>query len=371
MARLPGTDATLATVERIASAPTAPYHEQRALRAITAELTRFGIASEVDAYGQVHARVRSGSPAHPLALLAHTDHPAFDLTAVRGREGRARVLGGFYARNLAAEVRVLVCDDAEAEPFGGVLDDFVPALDLANNSLGHCRIRADSALAVGQWAVLDLPAFEIRGDELHLRAADDLALCAVIVLTLAALRDDARPHDVHAVFTRAEETGLYGARLVAEDGLVARDAVVVSLEASRALPQARPGSGVVVRPGDLYNTFSNDGERFLRVARERLSDAGIPTQRALLTGGTCESSAFVRLGWTTTAIALPNVNYHNITEEHDRFVPEIVRLSDLRGAVALLVEAAAAAGSDVDESWWPDVRVVPPDMRALLKRDNT
>ncbi len=368
MARLPAADATLATVERIASAPTAPYHEHRAMRAIASELEALGIATELDAYGQLHARVRRGSAAHALALFSHTDHPAFDIVKADGREGRARVLGGFYARNLASEVRVRVCDDGEAAPFDAVLDDFVPAIDVPHNSLGHCRIRAKASLAVGQWAVLDLPGFEAQGDELHLRAADDLALCAVVVLTLAALREDPRPHDVHAVFTRAEETGLYGARLVAEDGLVARDAIVVSLEASRALPQAAPGRGVVVRPGDLYNTFSNDGERFLRVARERLADASIATQRALLTGGTCESSAFVRLGWTTTAIALPNVNYHNMTEEHARFVPEIVRLSDLRGAVALLVEAATAAGSDVDESWWPDVRVVPPDMRALLRK---
>jgi putative aminopeptidase FrvX len=368
MARLPDADATLATVERIASAPTAPYHEQRAIRAIGSELARLGIATETDVYGQLHARVRTGRAAHALGLLAHTDHPAFDIVQASGREGRARVLGGFYARTLAREIHVRVCDDASSEPFGAVLDGFVPGIDAANNSPGTLRIRGERDLAVGQWAVLDLPGFEVRGDELHLRAADDLALCAVVVLTLAALRDDTRPHDVHAIFTRAEETGLYGARLVAEDGLIARDAIVVSLEASRALPQARPGMGVVVRPGDLYNTFSNDGERFLRVARERLSDAGIPTQRALLTGGTCESSAFVRLGWTTTAIALPNVNYHNMTEEHDRFVPEIVRLSDVRGAVALLVEAATAAGADVDESWWPDVRVVSPDMRALLKR---
>jgi hypothetical protein len=76
----------------------------------------------------------------------------------------------------------------------------------------------------------------------------------------------------------------------------------------------------------------------------------------------------VRLGWTTTAIALPNVNYHNQTEDHDRFVPEIVRLGDLRGAVALLTEAALAAGDDADESWWPDVRTVPDSMRALLRK---
>jgi len=368
MTRLPDIDVTLRTVERIASTPTAPYHEQRVMRAIAAELDSLGVAADTDAYGQIHAHVERGRAARPMALLAHTDHPAFDVTRANGNEGRARVLGGFYERVLRREFRVLVCDDTDAPPFTAVLDDYVQAVDLPNNSLGTCRIRADRPLRIGQWAVLDLPGFDAHGDELHLRAADDLALVAVVLLTLRALKDDPRPHDVHVVFTRAEETGLYGARLVAEDGLLPREAVVVSLEASRALATALPGSGPVVRPGDVYNTFSNEGERYLRVARERLADARIPTQRALLTGGTCESSAFVRMGWTTTAIALPNVNYHNMTDEHDRFVPEVVRLSDLRAAVALLTEAATAAGEDADESWWPDVRTVAPDIRALMRK---
>jgi putative aminopeptidase FrvX len=368
MTRLPDIDATLATVERIASAPTAPYHEFRAMRRVAAELAALGIATDTDAYGQIHARVRRPGAVRSVALVAHTDHPAFDIVRAEGNQGRARILGGFYARFFAHEVNVIVCDDGDAAPFTAVLHDFEPSPDIVNNSLGHCRISAKEPLTVGQWAALDLPAFEVRGDELHLRAADDLALAAVIVLVLAALRDDPRPHDVHAVFTRGEETGLYGARLVAEDRLLPQDAIVVSLEASRALATARAGAGVVVRPGDVYNTFSNDGERFLRVARERLAEAGIPTQRALLTGGTCESSAFVRMGWTTTAIALPNVNYHNQGDEHDRFVPEIVRLSDLRSAVALLVEGATAAGADEDESWWPDVRSVAPEIRARMRK---
>jgi endoglucanase len=368
MSRLPDPELTLRIVERITSVPTAPYHEHRVMRAIAAELAALGIATTIDAYGQLHARVQRGRAARAMALLAHTDHPAFEVTVARGNEGRVRVLGGFYERLLRREVRVLVCDDGDGAPFAAVLDDYVQSVDLVHNSVGSFRIRADRPLAVGQWAVLDLPAFEARSDELHLRAADDLALVAVIVLTLAALRNDPRAHDVHAVFTRGEETGLYGARLVAEDGLLPREAVVVSLEASRALATAVPGSGPVIRPGDVYNTFSNDGERYLRVARERMADARIPTQRALLTGGTCESSAFVRMGWTTTAIALPNVNYHNMTEEHDRFVPEVVRLSDLRAAVALLTEGATAAGADADESWWPDVRTVAPDIRALMRK---
>lgn len=364
---MPDIGTTLATIERVASAPTAPYHEFRALRAIRRELERNGLTVSEDAYGQLSSRSSRPTAKRALALVAHTDHPAFEITEARGREGRARILGGLYAEFFASPVPVLVHDDADSAPFAATLDDYLPAPDAVHNSPAHCRIRADSELRAGQWAVMDLPPFAVSGDELHLRAADDLALCAVIVLVLAALRDDPRPHDVHAVFTRGEETGLYGARLVAEDGLLPRDVVVVSLEASRALAHAAPGRGVVVRAGDVYNTFDNDSERFLRVAREELAAAGIATQRALLTGGTCESSAFVRLGWSATAVAVPNVNYHNQGEHSNAFTPEIVRLSDLRSAVALLVEAAAAAGVDAEESWWPDVKVVPRQLRELLR----
>ena len=69
MARLPAIDATLRTVERIASAPTAPYHEFRAMRAIAGALGEIGITPESDAYGQLHARVRAGDARRSLALV--------------------------------------------------------------------------------------------------------------------------------------------------------------------------------------------------------------------------------------------------------------------------------------------------------------
>src|SRR5687767_15994497 len=105
---MPDIDATLATIERIASAPTAPYHEFRALRAIRRELERNGIAVNEDAYGQVSARVARGDAKRALALVAHADHPAFEVTEARGREGRARILGGLYAEFFASPVPVLV-----------------------------------------------------------------------------------------------------------------------------------------------------------------------------------------------------------------------------------------------------------------------
>ena len=368
MPRLLDPDEVLAVLGRIAAPPTAPYHEWAVLDAIRGELERGGISTRIDSFGQVHARVSVGTPKRALIFAAHTDHPAFEIVEASGRTGKARVLGGFRQRVFPKDVAVTVHSDAGGAPFSAVLTDPVTDVEPLHNSTTVCRIRADRPLAVGQFAMLALPAADVAGDEIRMRAADDLAGCALIIQVLLGLRDEPAPHDVHAIFTRAEETGLYGARLAAEDRILPRDAYVVSVEASRALPGAEAGRGIVVRAGDFHNTFSNEAERYLRVARERLAERGIPTQRALLVGGTCEASSFVRLGWTATGIALPNENYHNAARDGG-FAPEVVRLTDLLSGISLGIEASLAAGEDADESWWPDVRVTPAEIRDLLMRE--
>lgn len=367
LSRLPDPEAVLATVRAVVSAPTAPYHEARALAAIANELEHDGLDVRLDAYGQVHARVRRGE-ARPVVLVAHTDHPAFEVVTAHGHEGSARVLGGIAGRVLDEAAAVQVYDDRGGGPFPATIDRFVPDADLVHNSAGRVRIRSDAPLAPGQWAVVDLPGLEVRGDELRMRAADDLAGCAIVV---AALREVARasfPVDVTGLFTRAEETGLYGARVVAEDEAIPREALVISVEASRALPHVPPGRGIVLRVGDLHNTFANDAERYLRAAGERLVRDGIPVQRALLDGGTCEASTFVVHGWSATAIALPNVNYHNRGAD-ERFAPEIVRLGDVQSGVALLVEGLRAVAEDRRETWWANAGPVPDEVRAMLRGD--
>ena len=367
MARSLDPDEVVSVLWRVASPPTAPYHEWLVLDAIRKELEQGGISTTSDPFGQLHARVSAGKAKRALVLAAHTDHPAFEVIEASGNTGKVRVLGGFRQRVFPAEVAVTVHEDVGGASFAAKLSEPTTDVDALHNSSTVCRIRAEGPLTVGQFAVLDFPPVEVTGDQIRMRAADDLAGCALIVCVLLALRGEREPHDVHAIFTRAEETGLYGARLAAEDELLPRDAYVVSVEASRALPGAEAGRGIVVRAGDLHNTFSNEAERYLRVARERLAERGIATQRALLVGGTCEASAFVRLGWTATGIALANINYHNAAPDGG-FAPEIVSLADLLSGVALGVEAALAAGSDAEESWWPDVRITPASVRELLKR---
>ena len=365
MIRLPDAERCVETVRAIASEPTIPMHEHRALGAIRAQLARLGISPTTDRWGQLHARVSRGAVRRPVTLVAHTDHPGFEVVEARGGTGRVRVRGGLQARLLAGTVPVIVHHDDGRSPFPALLDDYIPAPQLPNASQGHLRITGEGQLEPGMWAVLDLQAFARDGDFLRLRAADDLAGCALAVETLAALASETRPHDVRVLFSRAEETGLFGARLAAEDGSIPREAFVISIEASRELPHVLAGDGIVVRAGDLMNTFSNEAERALRVAQERLFESGIATQRALLTGGTCEASVFVRLGWLATGVALANVNYHN-AGALDHFVPETVHLGDFRGGVALLAEAAVTAEEDAHESWWAAEMEVPDAIRRLL-----
>ena len=356
----------LATLERVASPPTVPYHEWRAIDAIAAELGRIGLVPRRDAYGQLSVHLGQGDAKRSLAFVAHTDHPGFEVIDASGTHGLARFRGGIDPSYFRSSFPLLVHRDGEpgaqrAEGSAYVHDPVVP-----DWSAGRCEIHSERPLARGDWAVLDLPPFERRGNELHLRSADDLAGCALIISALAALRDEARPFSVHAVFTRAEEPGLFGARLVAEDGSLPRDAFVVSVEASNSR-YAPAGAGIVVRSGDYHNTFSNEAERYLRVAQERLAEKGIATQRRLLPGGTCEASAFVRLGWTATGIALPNTGYHNAGAD-GRLVPEMIRMEDVLSGIALCIEAAVAAGADAAESWWPDVGAVPDEIRERLAR---
>lgn len=354
----------LATLERVAVAPTVPFHEWRGLAAIRSELERLGLPATTDTHGQVFAHLSRGAAKRALVFVAHADHPGFEIVEAKGTRGIARLRGGIPPSHLRGPVPVVVYRDGTRDGHRATLSGYVEDLEIPNWSSGYCEIAAERPLRAGDWAVLDLPAFERHGPELHLRAADDLAGCALILSTLAHLADEQRAFDVHAVFTRAEEPGLFGARLVAEERSIPADAYVVSVEASNAT-FAPAGGGIVVRAGDFHNTFSNDAERYLRVARERLAERGIRTQRALLQGGTCEASAFVRLGWVATGIALPNTGYHNIGPD-GRLVPEMIRIDDLLSGIALSAEACVAAGADGSESWWPDARAVPAQIKRLL-----
>lgn len=362
---LPDEPSALRLLREIGSPPTAPFHEDGPRAAIEAELARMGVEHRRDAWGNVLAARRRGSPKRAVALVAHMDHPAFEVIEAHGRIGRAKVRGGLFRETFRPGVAIAIQRDGRA--FAATGSDLRMDIEPINYSIGHLRLEAAEDLRVGDWGVLDLPSFETHGDDVRMRAADDLAGCALMLAVLDALGRDRRAHECHAVFTRAEEPGLFGARLVAEDRALPAEAIVVSIETSRELPGAQARRGPVIRVGDYHHTFDDVAESYVRVAAERVAAFAtpVPTQRMLMYGGTCEGSAFIDAGYRTTAIALPLRNYHNAGP--DGPAPEIISLQDFRAAAALLHETVVAAGEDAVEAYRVTTGAVPDEIKELLR----
>ena len=216
-------------------------------------------------------------------------------------------------------------------------------------------------------AVFDLVDFDFDGELVRIRALDDLAGCVAILAALESLARDERPVDVYGVFTRAEEVGLIGARFLAEEGTLPPDTLVVSLEASRTLPGAAIGEGPVIRVGDASLTFDAEAESVLLKAREDLLERqpGFKAQRQLMSGGTCEASAFRYYGYRTTGVAFPLGNYHNATPEGG-VAAEYIHIEDFLGGVELIVQAVRSVASRHESRPWRRMRDIPEEYRARL-----
>lgn len=344
----------LDVLKDIVSQPTAPFHEERVAARIGHHLRAWGIPFAVDTHGNIVAHYRRGAPCRPLVLMAHMDHPAFTITAPGGQNGAhyiAALEGGVPPHSFDREVPVRVYPHAGAERDEGLAGRVVGYVTGAGPRDVDLHIAMDGAVAAGSvtagdFGVWDLPSYEVRDDVVHARAIDDLVGCAAILLALRAAAIDGWHTDLYGVFTRAEEVGLVGARAALESGVVPRDSIVVSLEASKALPGAQQGDGPVIRVGDRATTFSEGAEIALKAAAERigsniwhpLREGPTAVQRQLMSGGQCEGSAAVQLGYQTTGLAFPLGNYHNVSTD-GTLVPETVHVRDYVTGVALLGEA--------------------------------
>ncbi|MBI3978119.1 MAG: M28 family peptidase [Chloroflexi bacterium] len=333
----------LSVLAALGRCPAAPLHEGAVIATLREHLARLGLPAETDHYGNLIAHLRRGEPAQRLALVAHTDHPAFEILDVQGGRAGGVLRGGVAAEyfHQAVPVRIVTA----AGPIAGRIES--AAVDQAT---GETRLDlvTNGPAAPGDFGVFDLVDFALVGDQIHMRAVDDLAGCAAIVLTLAELAAGETACDVYAVFTRAEEVGLVGATLLAQSGRLPPDTLVISLEASRALPGAEQGGGPVIRVGDARRAFDPSGEALLLAARRRLqaTDPAARVQRQLLSGGTCEATAFLAYGYRATGMAFPLANYHN-QGPAQQIAAEYIDVHDFVTGIRLLTAAVETAASAI------------------------
>jgi putative aminopeptidase FrvX len=319
---------------RLMRHPTAPFCESL-VRTEVEEICRENRLSwERDPYGNLLIRLKRGRPRRAMVLVAHLDHPGFEILRALGSN---RYLGRFH---------------------GGVGEDYfqrdIPLRLLPNWAparLGRrlSRPREFEILARNSlpktpgFAVWDLNSFCVKGNRIHGRACDDLVGVAAVLATLIHWRRMAGAVHLIGVLSRAEEVGFQGALTVAASRQLSRNALLISLETSKEMPPVKMGSGVIIRVGDRTAVFDSSATRFLAEVAALRHDRNkkFQYQRALMSGGTCEGTAFQEFGYQTAAVCLALGNYHNCGPGH-QIVEEFLDVSDACSMVDLLVAAAGA-----------------------------
>ncbi len=294
----------LRVVRALLERPTAPFHEEAVRDEIVVQLQSCArVTLDQDPFGNLIARYR-GDTNRPAtwAFAAHMDHPAW----VRGPDGEFQFLG----------------------------------------SVAQTYLEGAARREFGNFAMFDLPPFELKDERLYSRACDDLLGCAEIICTFLELeRSQAEVHCL-GIFTRAEEVGFAGAIEVAQSQLLPPHLTIFSLETSPPRGGAEMGRGPIVRVGDRLSIFDDAGTAHLvSVAKA----AGIPVQRCLLDGGACEASAYQLYGYRCVAASLALGNYHNCAPD-GAIACEYVSIDDYSNMVGLCVALAWNDFELADES---------------------
>jgi endoglucanase len=341
-------------LQEVVSLPTAPLHEQEVMRYVQNFVYRLALPIRQDGYGNLIAEYAGDTKLPPLGCVAHMDHPGFLLESIKNGCFKLAFYGGAACPAKAdklsffcqGEETILSVEDLVYAPAPPTTQPQPTAVSPAQGTSGaapkathvlasYAGVLPDSVVA--GFAMHQLPPFRQEGEIVYSRAIDDLAGCAAILALLELLVERKARAYVYAIFTRAEEIGFIGAYGLAMSNILPDKLPIVSLEASKMLPLAEQGKGVVVRLGDKRAIFDAKISTFLSEVAQELAgeDAGFLFQRRLLDGGTCEGALFNAFAYPASGLAVPLACYHNQGEQN-RVAAENIHLRDWYGMVELL-----------------------------------
>ena len=318
---------------RLMRQPAAPFFEDAVRAEVEAICCEQGLDCARDQSGNLFLTYNTAPRARALVLAAHLDHPGFEiLRRVGPRRFAAQFNGGVPEAYFCPGVPVRLMPGTIAARLGPRLDAKTKRFEVV------CDAAPAESPEFGVWELAD---FQVRGGRIVGRACDDLIGAAAVLATLIELKRRRARVNVLGVLSRAEEVGFHGALTIAAAGRLPQDALVISLETSKELPPVKMGAGVILRVGDKASVFDSASTRFLHEVGLGLQkrSAGFSLQRALMSGGTCEATAYQEFGHTVAAVCVALGNYHNCGPR-GRIAAEFVGLDDACGMVELLVQAA-------------------------------
>lgn len=349
-------------LETLTNLPTASGRESAVQSWVREWAIKRGLSVVEDQAGNLLVRPVARNRKQPVVAVAHMDHPALVLTR-SGRRPEVELRGGVYPEYL---VNARVQIETAAGPRPARLEEFDPVSKRGKLSVGDAIDAVSGDIA--RWT-FPKASLGVEGDRMRARACDDLAGAAAALSALDRLAA-ADVGNFSVLLTRAEEVGFVGAIAACELKTLPAGARVLSIECSRQSADAPVGGGPIVRVGDASSVFSSDlTNRVTDIVRSE----GIPHQRKLMAGGSCEATAFGALGYEATGLCLALDNYHNMVDidgvrsgkRRPRLAPEEIALSDFHGLVDLL--SAVAVGLDSGKSQLPKrLRSVYSEQRHLL-----
>jgi putative aminopeptidase FrvX len=367
----------LEILEGLGRRPATPFFEDGPAQYILEALAKAGIEHSRDRFGNIIATLGNPSADTPaVALVAHMDHPGFEITEINGLHATARAVGGVPTASLVnpTPVLVLLPNGDRVSATTGRHESTTDPTDRRAERLVTLTLDPELPATPPLPVIFDLPDFDMDDDTITMRALDDLAGCASILAALERASTENHDAPIHGVFTRAEEGGLFGARLLAEEGTLPPGTMVVSVESSSVIPGVEQGKGPVIRTGDAMTTFDANAEQVLSQAARHLAsqEKGFSVQRQLMSGGVCEATAFSAHDYPVTGLAFPLGNYHNATTsipDPDGGVgAEYIKLADFLGGVDLL---AQVAGGKLSTSSDALIGPVSDDVRQRLESSST
>jgi endoglucanase len=348
--------------ERLLSAPTAPYAEDAVVAVVEAyAAARPALSLKRDPHGNLLLTwpgTGRSSKEPQLAFSAHLDHPGFHYIGSRGGKRLAAFHGGVPLTHIrGGDVRFFdpatfeACATARVRRAEKTQDGSVRC------ELSHFRGKARRGM-FGAW---DLTPGQVNGRRFRGRVCDDLLPAAAVLALLDLVASRRHPRPVTGIFTRAEETGFVGCVGLLRSGVLRQtlgDVHVIGLECSPRRPSATVGAGPVIRVGDARTVFDPALSAHLQTAAQILVKRydGFPVQRALMDGGSCESTAYNLWGVPAGGLCLALGNYHN-AGPNEAIAPEFVDWYDFEGMLVLMLEATTS---------WPS-RGAPP-MRVALNQ---
>jgi endoglucanase len=312
--------------------PAAPFHEHAVRDEVEKICKENQLDFKRDEFGNIIMRLATAPKNRPIVLAAHLDHPGFEIVKrLSPSKYLARFLGGVPDSYFRAGTPIRLMPAREPARLGR---------RTAKTKEFELTSRQPSE-TTPQFAVWELEDFAVRNGRIHGRACDDLGGVAAILAALIELKRQRARVNAIGVIARAEEIGFLGALAVAAGKKLPKNSLVISLETSRELPGVKMGQGVILRVGDRTSIFDSEGMRFLgEVAAELKSkNKKFQFQRALMSGGTCEATAYQEFGFQTAAVCVALGNYHNCAE-NNRIAAEFVNVNDALGMVELLTTVA-------------------------------